>query len=283
VSSAGSSVPVTLGQVASITHGLAPVAIQEYGQLPQVTVHARLAQGAALGTAAANVRQAVNKISLPAGYSYQLGGQVKQQSQTFSPLILALTLSPFLVYMLLAALYESLLLPFAVLLALPLASVGAFIALVLAGQTLNLFSLIGLIMLIGLVGKNAILLVDYTETLVSRGLPRSQAIVEGARTRLRPIIMTTLTLVIAMLPLAFAASSGSEYRAPMALVLIGGLTSSTLLTLFFVPTLYTYLAAARDRWFAWRRRPPLTPSAPLEQELAAWQERQRPAPGGYRP
>jgi HAE1 family hydrophobic/amphiphilic exporter-1 len=170
-------------------------------------------------------------------------------------LLLAIGLSPLLVYMLLAALYESLLLPFTVLFSVPLATAGAFVALTLAGSTLNIFSLIGVLMLIGLVSKNAILLVDYTETLRRQGIERSPALVTAARTRARPIMMTTLTVVVAMAPIAFWPSPGSESRAPMALVIIGGMTSSTLLTLVFVPTLYSYLDSLRDRV---RRRSPRT-------------------------
>jgi HAE1 family hydrophobic/amphiphilic exporter-1 len=146
-------------------------------------------------------------------------------------------------------------LPFSVLLALPLATVGAFGALVLAGESLNMMSLIGLLMLIGLVSKNAILLVDYTETLRRQGLGRQEAVLTASRTRLRPIVMTTVTMVVAMLPMAVLAAPGSEYRAPMALVIVGGLLTSTVLTLLVVPVLYTYLDAARDAIRNRRRRP----------------------------
>jgi hypothetical protein len=145
----------------------------------------------------------------------------------------------------LPALCESLVLPLCVLLAVPLATAGAFCTLVWAGQTLNLFSLIGLLMLIGLVSKNAILLVDRAEHLRREGLSAKEAVVTAARHRLRPILMTTITVVIAMLPIALVSSAGSEDRTPMALVLVGGMTSSTLLTLVVVPTLYTYLDAIR--------------------------------------
>jgi len=203
-------------------------------------------------------------VPLPPGYTYVIGGEAQQQSNTFGPLLFTLALSPLLIYMLLAALYESLVLPFTVLLALPLASAGAFGALVLSGATLNMMSLIGLLMLIGLVSKNAILLVDYTETLRGRGYSRLEAVVEAACTRLRPILMTTATVVIAMLPMALTTAPGSEYRAPMALVLVGGMTSSTLLTLLFVPTLYTYLDAARERI----RRRSAAPDEPAPAEPA---------------
>jgi HAE1 family hydrophobic/amphiphilic exporter-1 len=247
---------VTLGQVATVTHGTAPEVINDYAQQPQITVRAAAASGVALSEAEAAIVRAMANVPLPPGYDYVIGGEAAQRRNTLGPLLFALLLAPLLIYMLLAALYESLVLPFSVLLALPLATVGAIGALALAGATLNMMSLIGMLMLIGLVSKNAILLVDYTETLRRRGLPRHEAVVEAAMTRLRPIIMTSATMVVAMLPMAVLAEPGSEYRAPMALVIVGGMSTSTLLTLIVVPTLYTYLDSARaairrgqrDRW-----------------------------------
>ncbi|HEV7215169.1 MAG TPA: efflux RND transporter permease subunit, partial [Chloroflexota bacterium] len=181
------------------------------------------------------------QLALPPGYSYLLGGATQQQAQVFAPLEAAFGLSVVLVYMLSAALYESLLYPLAVLLSLPLATVGAFAALTVTGDTLNLYSFMGLIMLMGLVAKNAILLVDFTNTLRRRGMERNPALIEAGRTRLRPIIMTTCTMVFAMLPLAVKIGAGSEDRSPMATVLIGGLLTSTLLTLVFAPVVYSYV------------------------------------------
>ena len=242
-----SSASIALGQVATIVHGTAPVVINDYAQQPQVTIRTAVAQGVPLSRAELDVDQAMSAVVLPTGYSYLLGGEAQQQSTTLGPLLLTLALAPLLIYMLLAALYESFVLPFTVLLTLPLATVGAFGALVLAHNTLNMMSLIGLLMLVGLVSKNAILLVDYTETRRARGESRTTAVVEAAGTRIRPILMTSLVVVIAMLPIALISAPGSEYRAPMALVLVGGLSTSTLLTLFFVPALYTYLDAGRER------------------------------------
>jgi HAE1 family hydrophobic/amphiphilic exporter-1 len=237
---------VTLGQVARISHGTAPVVINDYAQQPQVTVRANAAPGVPLSRAEDDIRAAMARLALPPGYDYVLGGEAQQQRNALGPLLFTLLLAPVLIYMLLAALYESLVLPLSVLLALPLATVGAFGALVLAGASLNMMSLIGLLMLVGLVSKNAILLVDYAETLRKRGLDRGEAVLTAARTRLRPIVMTTVTMVVAMLPMAVLAAPGSEYRAPMALVIVGGLLTSTLLTLIVVPVLYTYLDAARE-------------------------------------
>lgn len=259
------AVPVTLGDVATFSASTTPQQIKQFNQLPAENVVAHLKPGEPLGTAAQAVRQAVQKMGLPPGYTFQLGGQVKQQGSAFGPLLGVLGLSVLLIYMLLVALYESFVLPMAVLLALPLASVGALGALVLTGNTLNLFSLIGLIMLMGLVGKNAILLVDYTGTLRKRGMPRGQAIIEAGKTRLRPILMTTMIMVMAMLPLAVSPTSGSEYRSPMAWVLIGGMSSSTLLTLLVVPALYTYLD---DVVLWWTRRHQMTRIPPRDRHEA---------------
>jgi len=248
------SVPVTLGQVATVSHGTAPEVINDYAQQPQVTVRAAAAQGVALSEAQADITSAMANVPLPPGYDFIVGGEAAQQRKTLGPLLFTLLLAPLLIYMLLAALYESLVLPLSVLLALPLATVGAFGALALAGATLNMMSLIGLLMLIGLISKNAILLVDYTETLRRRGLARHEAVVEAATTRLRPILMTSATMVVAMLPMALLAEPGSEYRSPMALVIVGGMTTSTFLTLIIVPTLYTYLDSARETIRRRRRR-----------------------------
>ena len=251
--------PVTLSQIATITNGTAPLTIADYDGLPQATVHTSIATGATTSTAVSAIRHTMAGIHFPPGYDYLITGANQQQTTAFAPLETALALSPLLVYALLAGLYESLVMPFCVLLAVPLATAGAFCTLVWAGQTINLFSLIGLLMLIGLVSKNAILLVDRAEVLRRQGHATAEAIVHAARTRLRPILMTTFTVVIAMLPIALIDSAGSEDRAPMALVLVGGMASSTLLTLIVIPALYTYLDALRSRLHPGRARHEVQP------------------------
>jgi HAE1 family hydrophobic/amphiphilic exporter-1 len=231
---------VRLGDVAKVFPTTEPAQINDQNRQLQVSVQITTS-GVALGTVASEITQAMQGIALPDGYSFTFGGAIQQQAQVFAPLEGAFALSILLVYMLTSALYESLLYPLAVLLSLPLAMVGAFGALALTGNTLNLYSFMGLIMLVGLVAKNAILLVDYTNTLRDRGYTRDEALAEAGRTRLRPILMTTSTMVFAMLPLAIKIGTGSEERSPMATVLVGGLITSTLLTLLFVPSVYTYL------------------------------------------
>jgi HAE1 family hydrophobic/amphiphilic exporter-1 len=246
---AGGSIPasIKLGQVASIRRSASPETINDTAQQPQVTVNAGPAPGVASSTAQASITAVMASMKLPAGYSYTIGGSAQNQSEIFLPLVLSIGLSPILIYMLLAALYESLVLPFAVLLAQPLAVLGALVALLLGGSTINLFSMIGLVLLIGLVSKNGILLIDRTEKNRREGLSAVEALAEAGRVRLRPILMTSMTLVVAMLPIALSTSSGSEYRSPLALVLIGGMASSTVLTLLIVPTLYTVLDGVRER------------------------------------
>ncbi len=231
---------MALSDVASVLPTSSPAQITDQNRQLQISVSAATS-GVPLSVAVASVQKAMATQQLPPGYSYRLGGAAQQQQDVFGPMFGAFILATILVYMLTAALYESLLEPLAVLLSLPLATVGALGALTLTGNTLNLFSFMGLIMLVGIVAKNAILLLDYTKTLQSQGMERTAALVEAGRTRLRPIVMTTLTMVFAMLPLAFKFEAGSEQRAPMAIVIIGGLLTSTLLTLFFVPVTYTYL------------------------------------------
>ena len=231
---------VHLGDVAKVIPTTEPAQINDQSRQLEVTVSVTTF-GVPLGTVTSEINQAMQQVALPDGYSYTFGGAAQQQAQVFQPLEAAFALSILLVYMLTSALYESLLYPLAVLLSLPLATVGALGALTLTGNTLNLYSFMGLIMLMGLVAKNAILLVDYTNTLRDRGHSRNDALIESGRTRLRPILMTTSTMVFAMLPLAIKFGTGSEQRSPMATVLVGGLITSTLLTLLFVPVMYTYL------------------------------------------
>jgi HAE1 family hydrophobic/amphiphilic exporter-1 len=245
----GSSALITLGEVATVTPTFAPAELDDQNRQLEVTVDASTA-GVPQGQVAQEITRAMASFGLPPGYTWSFSGAVQQQQQVFGPLFGAFALSVILVYMLTSALYESLLYPLAVLLSLPLATVGAFAGLAVTGNTLNLYSFMGLIMLMGLVAKNAILLVDYTNTLRRRGYSMVEALVESGKTRLRPILMTTATMVFSMLPLALKIGSGSEDRSPMATVLIGGLLTSTLLTLIFVPAMYTYL----DGFGAWLAR-----------------------------
>jgi HAE1 family hydrophobic/amphiphilic exporter-1 len=255
---------IRLGQVADLRVMNAPTIISRSARQRQVSITASLV-GRSVGDAAREIRAALTSIQWPAGYSYFFIGQVDQLDQARVALLSALSISILLIYMLLVALFESWLYPLAIMFSLPVALTGAFGALLMTQNTFNLFSMIGMIMLMGLVAKNAILLVDYTNTLRRGGLARNLAIQEAGPTRLRPILMTTATMVFSMIPMALKMEEGAESRAPMAVVLIGGLATSTLLTLVLVPVMYTYLddlsllpafARARvPRWLRLRRGP----------------------------
>jgi HAE1 family hydrophobic/amphiphilic exporter-1 len=197
--------------------------------------------GRTAGDVAKDIQAGLDQISVPGGYQITQGGEAQSQNESFGQILQALGLSVLLMYMLMVALFESLIFPLMIMFSLPLAVVGAFGLLALTGNTLNMLSMIGMILLTGLVGKNAILLVDYTNTLRKRGLERNQALLQAGPTRLRPILMTTSALVLAMSPIALKLGEGSEWRAPMAVTVIGGLLTSTLLTLVLIPAVYTIM------------------------------------------
>lgn len=267
--STSSSGTVRLGQVARLEKATGPLSISRSGRQRVLSLNAT-AEGRPLGDVSADLRAALQDVPLPEGYRLAVGGQVRQMDAAIAALTSALSLSIIMIYMLLVALYESWLHPLAIMLALPVSLIGAFGGLILTGNTLNIFSMIGMIMLMGLVAKNAILLVDFTNTLRARGLERTSAILEAGRTRLRPILMTTATIVSAMIPLALKIESGAESRAPMAVVIIGGVISSTLLTLVLVPVVYSYLddlqkALGSPRPLAfWKRRHMATQPSTVE-------------------
>ena len=229
---------VTVADVATIVESTGPSKIDRSNRQRQIVVSADIAQGYVLG----NVQKEIDKRlkDLPRGnVTVRWGGEVQTLQENVVYLGIALFLSIMLVYMLMAALFNSFLHPFTIMLSLPMALVGALLALAISGETLSLVSAIGIIMLVGLVGKNAILLVDYINTLRARGMARNHAITEAGPTRLRPILMTTFAMVFGMLPIALRIGRASEIRAPMAITVIGGLILSTLLTLIMIPVIYS--------------------------------------------
>jgi HAE1 family hydrophobic/amphiphilic exporter-1 len=250
VTSGTSTTPpiVTLGQVATIGYGVGPVQIQRVDRNRTMTISGT-ATGRSLGDVAGDVNAAMKQLSLPAGYSWSIRGGVQQLNNSFATLGQALILSVLLEYMLLVALYESWFYPIVLILGVPLGIVGALWGLFLTHNTLNIFSIIGLIMAVGLVTKTGILLVDYTNTLRKRGFGRTEALAEAARVRLRPILMTTATMTCGMIPLALKLEPGAESRAPMAVVVIGGLLTSTFLAIFVTPSLYTLLDDLQSVFF----------------------------------
>jgi HAE1 family hydrophobic/amphiphilic exporter-1 len=216
-----------------------PISITHVNRMRSITIGANPAQGYLVGDAQTAVIAAIEPLPAPAGAAVTYAGQGQQGSDAFSGIIRAMQVAVLLMYMLMMVLFGSLTLPLAVLMSLPLAIVGAFGAMALTGTAFTLFSLLGLAVLLGLVGKNAILLVDYTEILRHRGKDRTTALLEAGPTRLRPIVMTTVSIIAALLPIASGLEEGSELLKSAAVVLIGGLITSTLLTLLFIPAMYT--------------------------------------------
>jgi HAE1 family hydrophobic/amphiphilic exporter-1 len=230
---------VSLGQIGTITRAAAPTSIFHYNRVRSVTINAANTADVPSGTLQTAIQSNMRTVALPPGYSISYGGLTQQGAQAFGSIFSALGVSIVLMYALMLLLFRSVTLPLAVLMSLPLAVIGALGAMAISATDFTLFSLLGLSLLIGLVGKNAILLVDYTDTLRKQGLGRTAALLEAAPTRLRPILMTTLSIMVALLPIALGIEVGSELLRAAAIVLIGGLATSTLLTLVFVPAMYT--------------------------------------------
>jgi hydrophobic/amphiphilic exporter-1 (mainly G- bacteria), HAE1 family len=229
-----------LGDIVQFHLDLSPARIERLDLRRQVTLSANNV-GIALGDAINAIKERVSHVGLPPGYRISWSGEAEDMAETFRYIFEALALAVILIYLILAAQFESFMAPLSIMISLPLSLVGVVVMLFLTGDTLNIMSMIGLIMLMDLVTKNAILLVDYAKVLQQEGMERKEALVEAGRMRLRPIIMTTLAMIFGMLPLALALGPGAEMRAPMARAVIGGLITSTLLTLVVVPVVYTVL------------------------------------------
>jgi HAE1 family hydrophobic/amphiphilic exporter-1 len=249
----GDAALVALGSVAAYRRDRSPTEIGRMDLSREVVVSANL-DGLALGSAVARAEEAARGLNMPAGYRLVVSGENEAMEESFGYMGEALLLAVVFVYLILAAQFESFVDPLAIMLSLPLSIVGMAGLLLLTGDTINIMSLIGLIMLMGLVTKNAILLVDFARVLRARGLDRRAALVEAGRIRLRPIVMTTCAMIFGMLPLALALGSGAEFRAPMARAIVGGLVTSTLLTLIVVPVVYTVLDDFTTRLGARRAR-----------------------------
>jgi HAE1 family hydrophobic/amphiphilic exporter-1 len=242
---------VPLKELVSYTMQPTPSEINRRDLSRQVVISGNL-DGLPLGTAIRKIQEGGAGIPMAPGYRIIFSGQSETMAEAFTYMAEALILAIVFVYLILAAQFESFIDPLSIMLSLPLSLLGMATLLLLTGDTVNIMSLIGLIMLMGLVTKNAILLVDYSKVLRSRGMDRTEAIVTAGRTRLRPILMTTLAMIFGMLPLALALGSGAEMRAPMARAVIGGLITSTFLTLLIIPVVYSVLddfgTWTRGRW-----------------------------------
>ena len=249
----GSSRPVTLDAVADVVATTGPSEIHRADQTRVAVVSANL-RDIDLGAAMREVQQMVAEQPLGAGVGLHIGGQGEELAQAAKSPIFAFGLAIFLVYLVMASQFESLLHPFVILFTIPLALVGAILALMLTGKPISVVVFIGLILLVGLVTKNAIILIDKVNQLREAGVAKHEALVEGARSRLRPIIMTTLCTLFGFLPLAVAMGEGAEVRAPMAITVIGGLLVSTLLTLLVIPVVYDLMDRRGDAYYRERGR-----------------------------
>jgi hydrophobic/amphiphilic exporter-1 (mainly G- bacteria), HAE1 family len=232
---------ITLDQVGSLRTVNGPTQIRRSNRTRQIVVGANTLKGRALNEITQNVLSALSKIPYPKGVTYEFGGQVEQNRKMFASLGLAMGLAVIFVYMVLASQFGSFVQPFVIMLALPLSIIGAVLGLLLANKLFDMVAFIGLIMLMGLVTKNSILLVDYTNVLRRRGMKRFEAIVEAGSTRLRPILMTTLAMILGMIPVAVGFGASSSFRQAIGYTIIGGLTSSTILTLVVVPVVYSII------------------------------------------
>ncbi|MEO7150024.1 MAG: efflux RND transporter permease subunit, partial [Rhodanobacteraceae bacterium] len=250
--SPGMDTPVRLSAVADVVATQGPAEIHRIGQERVAIVSADVARGD-LGSAIAEVKRIVATHPLAAGVSVHVGGQGEDLSDSVRSLLFALGLAIFMVYLVMASQFESLLHPFVIMFSVPLAMVGAVLALKLTGSTLSVVVFIGLIMLVGIVVKNAIILIDRVNQLREEGLAKRDAIGAAAESRLRPISMTTLATLLGFLPLAIGIGAGAEVRAPMAITVMGGLAVSTLLTLIVIPVVYDLLDRREDAWYVARR------------------------------
>jgi HAE1 family hydrophobic/amphiphilic exporter-1 len=248
-SSTGRMVPIYA--VADIDMGVGPVSVSHYGQLPSVVLSFNLAAGVSIGDAVSRLERMAAE-TLPAGTSARMAGSAKAFQDAFRTLPILLIITILVIYMVLAILYEHYGHPITILTALPFAGFGALLVLLIFGKELNIFSFVGIILLVGLVKKNGIMMVDFALQLQrEKGLPANDAIVEACLIRFRPIMMTTFAAICAALPIAFGTGTGSEMRQPLGIAVVGGLIFSQLLTLYVTPTFYVSMERLAEYW---RRR-----------------------------
>jgi HAE1 family hydrophobic/amphiphilic exporter-1 len=236
-----------LGQIATITQSLGPAQISHLDADPVVTVEANTS-GRPLTEVMKDINAKIAKITLPAGVRITQGGEVDSQNEVFGRIFSALGIAVMLMYLILVMQFGSFLEPLAIMISLPLSLIGVMLALMFTNTTINIMSLIGVILLMGIVAKNAILLIDFAKWAREKeGLPRREALIQAGAIRLRPIMMTTLALIAGMIPVALGIGEGAEFRAPLGRAVIGGVITSTLLTLVVIPTFYEIL----DEWREW--------------------------------
>jgi HAE1 family hydrophobic/amphiphilic exporter-1 len=237
---------IPLSSIVRVRQGVSPTSVLRRDQQRVVNISVTV-QGRSLGEVAREVEERLDEMEMPSDFSYEIGGSAEDMRASFKWMGVAFGGAALIVYMVMASLYESFMAPFIIFLTIPLAVVGVIVMLFVTGTSLSVVAFIGVIMLAGIVVNNSIVLVDYINQLRARGHSLRDAVVEGGRTRLRPILMTALTTILALTPLALGLGSGGESWAPMARSVIGGLSASTLLSLFVIPVIYTYLSPKRLR------------------------------------
>lgn len=258
VTDQGRQVTMPLGQIATIRQGLGPAIISHLDRENVVVVQAN-AQGRSLGEVNSDISRVLSQYTLPPGVQFSTGGEVEQQQEVFGRVLAALGLAVLLMYLILVMQFGSFLDPIAIMMSLPLSLIGVVLALLITGDTLNIMSMIGVILLMGIVAKNAILLIDFAKWGQEQGMDRRAAIIEAGRVRLRPIMMTTMALIAGMIPVALGHGEGADFRAPLGRAIIGGTITSTLLTLIVIPTMYEILDDLRLKvvgMFNIPKRPP---------------------------
>jgi hydrophobic/amphiphilic exporter-1 (mainly G- bacteria), HAE1 family len=246
----GMARPVPLGQLATISEGMGPAQIDHLDRDRLIVVQANV-QGAALGDVMKAIDAKLAALPLPAGYAVSKGGDAADQEEVFGRILTALGIAALLMYLVLVVQFGSFLEPFVILLSLPLSLIGVVAALLVTGDSLNLMSLIGVILLMGIVAKNAILLVDFAKMRRSHGVPLRVALIDAGRVRLRPILMTTFALVAGMVPVAIGGGEGGDFYSPLGRAVIGGTLTSTLLTLLVIPTFYEVLDESKEKVRGW--------------------------------
>jgi HAE1 family hydrophobic/amphiphilic exporter-1 len=258
---------IPLGQVARITPSVGPARIDHLDRDRVINIEANT-EDRALSTV---VGEAVDRIEqgvpFPAGYGLSQGGETRDQQEIFSQMFTAIGVAIMLMYFVLVVQFGSFLEPLAILLSLPLSLIGVMLGLLVTGETLNIMSMIGVILLVGIVAKNAILLIDFAKWSEEAGMERREALIQAGRVRLRPILMTTFALVAGMIPVALGSGEGGDFRAPLGVTVIGGVITSTLLTLLVIPTVYEVLADSRD-WLARRVFRRARAERPIRHEVA---------------